>query len=516
MIIAVKDYSSKINKLERILFYTVVIAVSLLLSTSFFLPMIDLPQHAGQVGTLKLLLLDNASAEWNNELTINYFTTYWIAYFIALVLSFIMPLNYAVSTVVGLAFLFFVVSFSILRKKFNAPNILDWILLPCFFGFSFIWGFITFIFAIPVGVLLLIQNLNWLDTRNNKYLIKVIIAGILLYFSHMLVFLFFCLIASLMTIVNFGVSIKSKLKQLIPFYILALLIPLFLISSDFFSGNGLGRYIDEYYPNYYYGILDVRLLRLQLYPWTIDYNSDIPLDVFSILLLFLPFFMGCRLTKDIKRYVPLAVFLMAWFVFPEQAAKTAFIYQRFSIFLFPFYILIFEKNKDSFNSIEIKTFFVCSVAWLVINLIILKLPVTDLVVFNQQTKEFRQLLERAPEKKRALSIVYDNNAELDRGDGIYTYFPVWYQALNQGWVDFNFAWFSPQVVRYNPDKTPEVRLGFAWNPKNFAQLKKCNAYDLLIVRCGKENCNLHQNLMEQSSCSHRLTYKSGLWSVYSL
>lgn len=514
--ISLEDTFSKINKLERVLFYTVVIAISLLLSTSFFLPMIDLPQHAGQVGALKLLLLDNAPAEWNNELTLNYFTTYWIAYFTALVLSFVMPLNYAINTVVGLAFLAFVISFSVLRKRFNGPNILDWVLLPCFFGFSFIWGFITFILAIPVGVLLLVQNLNFLEFKNNKYIIRIIIIGVLLYFSHMLIFLFFCLIASSMTIVNFGVPIKNKLKQLIPFYFLALLIPLFLLTSTFFSESGLDKYIDEYYPNYYYGLLDVRLFRLQLYPWTVYYNSEVPLDIFTIILLLLPFFMGCKLTKDIKRYVPLGAFLMVWFVFPEQAVRTAFIYQRFAIFLFPFYILIFEKKKDNFNSIEIKPIFVCAVIWLAINLIILKLPITELVFFKQQTKDFRALLDNIPERKKALSIVYETDAAITRGADVYVYFPVWYQALNQGWVDFSFAWFSPQVVRYSVAKIPEVKLGFAWNPKNFARLENCNAYDLLVVRCSEKNCNLHQELMEQSTCSHQLTYTSGSWSVYSL
>lgn len=514
--IKIESYFSKIAKVERIVFYITVITISILLSASYFLPMADLPQHAGQVAILKSFIVGDTSAPWFDDITINYFTTYWIAYFLAVVLSFMMPVNYAVNTVVGLAFLLFVLSFSLLRKKFNGTNTLDWILLPCFFGFSYIWGFITFILAIPIGVWLIYENLKLLECRNNKSNIKILLLGILLYFSHILVFLFCCLIASLMTLVNKD-SIKEKIKQLKPFYILALLIPLFFLNSDFFTTNGLGQYFDANYQNYYYGLMDVRLYRLQLYPWTIYNDLKVPLDVFTIVFFILPFFMGCKLTKDLKRYVPLVIFLLAWFLFPEQAAKTSFIYHRFAIFLFPFYILIFERKTDKFNNIEIKPIFVCSCIWIGISLFILRLPIVDLIDFNNEVNGFKSLLDKTPEKKRVLSLVYDPSSDENaRRTDVYISFPSWYQALKGGWVDFNFAWFPPQVIRYKVDKIPEDRPGFVWNPEKFIKFKNCNRYDFIFVRVAvKEQRQMHENLMKQSTCDHKFVYQSDLWFIYS-
>lgn len=515
--INIENYFIKVSKIERILFCIITFAIFILLSTSYFLPMADLPQHAGQVAILKSIVMGDIAAPWFDEITVNYFTTYWIAYFITLLLSFILPINYAINTVVGLAFILFVFSCSMLRKKCNAPNSLDWILLPCFFGFSYIWGFITFILAIPIGIWLIYENLKLLENEKRYYYLKIIILGTLLYFSHILVFLFCCLIASCMTIVNRGFNIKDKIKQLTPFYFLALLIPLFFLNSDFFTNSGLGQYFNANYQSYYYGIFDVRLFRLQLYPWTIYYNSEIPLDIFSLVFLILPFFMGCKLTKDLKKYVPFVVFLIAWFSFPEQAAKTSFVYQRFAIFLFPFYILIFEKKSKKSDRFEPYSNFIFHCVCISISLIILKLPIIDLINFNQETAGFKSLVEKTTEKKRVLSLVYDPASKTsDRRTESYIYFPLWYQSLKRGWVDFNFAWFPPQVIRYQVDKIPEDRPGFAWNPETFIKFKNCNRYDLIFVRVGLERQrNIHEDLMKKSTCSHKLVDQSGLWFVYS-
>lgn len=500
------------TRYERALFYTVTIIVAVLLSTSHFLPMIDLPQHGGQVGALKAIILGEASPDWKDNVTLNYLTTYWVAYLSALLLSFIMPVNYAINTVVGLAFLCFVVSFSVLRKRLHSPKILDWVLLPTFFGFSYSWGFITFISAIPIGVLLIIQNLNWLEYCTKKYLIRVILCGVLLYFSHTLVFLFFCLVASCMTIFNKGYSFKFKLKQLLPFYFLSLLIPLFFLTSAFFANDELGKYSDQHYNGYIYGLFSSRLAYIFLFPWSSKHNLVFPLEAISIILLFLPFLMGYKLSVDYKKYVPFIIFLIIWFSIPEQMVRTALVAPRFSIFLFPFYILMFE-NAEIDKNIFIQSR--ASVVWLLFICLLLSLPIIDLYRFDKGSRDFRLLLEKLPQGEKALGLVYDNSGSTDRQMRAYVYFPAWYQALKKGWVDFNFAWFPPQAIRFREGKLPEAQLGFAWNPQRFAKFKNCNLYDLLIVKCQGENCKLHEDLMKESTCSHRLTYKAGDWFLYS-
>ncbi len=65
--VKIDNYFSKIAKIERLLFTVTVILVSLLLSTSYFLPMVDLPQHAGQVAILKSIIVGDTSEPWFND-----------------------------------------------------------------------------------------------------------------------------------------------------------------------------------------------------------------------------------------------------------------------------------------------------------------------------------------------------------------------------------------------------------------------------------------------------------------
>ncbi|AZS52109.1 hypothetical protein DM558_15600 [Entomomonas moraniae] len=510
----ISNFSDKMAKIERVVFYLIVIFIALLLSTSNFLPMIDLPQHAGQVSTLKSFLLNETSAPWFDDIELNYLTTYWTAYGMAALLSLVFPINYAVNTVVGLTFLSFIISFSILRRMMSSKNtnILDWVLLPSFFGFAYTWGFLTFLLAIPVGVLLVIQNLKLIKTGHKKYFIFVILCGVLLYFSHMLVFLFFCLIASSMTIVNNNqFFIRQKLKQLTPFYLLFLFIPLFFFTSAFYASNELGKYNDLYYAGASYGVFENRLYSIFLYPWSIEKNNLFPLEIVSIMLIILPFVLGLKLSKDYKKYVPFVIFLVIWFALPEQVVRTAFVQQRFSIFLFPFYILLFESRSVNLLSTQKVLYFI----WCCLSLLLLSLPMIDLVNFNRETKDFSDALNKIPSHKRMLGLVYDPRGSLRQG-GVYIYFPSWYQAKKEGWVDFNFAWFSPQIIRYKSGHIPEALLGFAWYPKTFIKFKYCDKYEVLFVQCSQKVCESHEQLMQKSTCSHKIIYKNETWSVYNL
>lgn len=508
-------HTDSVLNIERILFYTVLIGISLILGTSYILPMVDLPQHAGQVAALKSIMLGEVTDPWFKDIELNYLTTYWIAYLATLLLSFLMPINYAINTVVAIAFLLFVLSFSYLRKRFNGANVLDWILLPCFFGFSYSWGFLTFLLAIPIGVFLVIQNLDLLKTNNNKYMIRIIWIGILLYFSHMLIFLLFCLMASCMTLVNNGYSLKIKFKQLIPFYLLALLIPFFLMTLDFFMDKGLSQYIDVYYPRYSYGFFGARIAFILLYPWSVIQNPIFPIEFFSILFLVLPFFIGCKLTKDFKRYVPFIIVLLAWFTLPEIVARTNIVYQRFSILLYPCYILIFEKRIEEVDLEKIKIKLVLSCIWIASSLGLLTISIRDIINFHKELVPFESFLLKAPSHRRALYLAYEPNDS--KNINTFAYAGSWYQALKSGWVDYNFAWFPPQVVRYKLSGIPESKVGFAWEPQNFSTFKNCDYYDMLIVKIGsEEELQLHEKLMKKSTCSHHLFYRNDKWLLYTL
>ncbi|MBO4577011.1 MAG: hypothetical protein J5680_07885 [Neisseriaceae bacterium] len=52
-------------------------------------------------------------------------------------------------------FLLYIYAIRPLRKTFQADKMLDWVGLTCFFGYSFQWGFVSFLLGVTIGLLFL-------------------------------------------------------------------------------------------------------------------------------------------------------------------------------------------------------------------------------------------------------------------------------------------------------------------------------------------------------------------------
>ena len=86
---------------------------------------------------------------------------------------------------------------------------------------------------------------------------------------------------------------------------------------------------------------------------------------------------------------------------------------------------------------------VAAVSWL-----FLAVQVERLMAFARESASFDEVLAQAAPGHRALQLVLDVGSEAAHTPMAYTNFPLWYQAEKQGLVDFNFAQFAAQVVRY--------------------------------------------------------------------
>jgi len=69
---------SRCLSLERIAFLMLLVLVAVFFWLPAYLPMIDVLQHAGQAGALKLFL--QGEEHWRNQVTLNHLGPYWIGY----------------------------------------------------------------------------------------------------------------------------------------------------------------------------------------------------------------------------------------------------------------------------------------------------------------------------------------------------------------------------------------------------------------------------------------------------
>jgi hypothetical protein len=113
--------------------------------------------------------------------------------------------------------------------------------------------------------------------------------------------------------------------------------------------------------------------------------------------------------------------------------------------------------------------------------------------------------------QRALGLIFDTSSQAAGSNFVYVHYAAWYQAEKQGLTDFNFAWFTPQVVRYRPKHSPPVNIGFEWQPSSFEWAKHQGmSYRYFFVR-GKHD---PRQLFHEASCQPKAVFSSDMWKVY--
>lgn len=481
-------------ELSQIIFcLLVLLSVGIILSGSY-LPMVDLPQHAAQVATLNDAL--KGESPWSHIFDLNFTTPYLLGYFSWLLISQFFEIVLASRILVSFIFLLFVFSMIKLKNQLGASWLVPWIAIPSFFGFCYEWGFVTYLLSISVGILFFIENIKWSNKPNIKDVLFILIFGVLLFYSHILSFLFFCLLS--FVFILFNLSNKRDVFKIIPVYGLFFL---FLLSYVYL-GDELGSQYG-YGVDVMYHTIDEKIINLMVFPWSILDKSVI---YFSIILLIIPFFMGYFFSKDLKRIIPVFIFLLVWFTLPHFINKTYFIYERYSILFFVFYYLVFDLRKDYFYCKYIKILFIFLVFYLMIE------DYKNIFLAKKEAADFEKIIEVLPIEKRVLGLIFEPMSKSVSIPFTYVHFASWYQAQKHGWSDFNFAWFHPQIVRYKPLQTPEVKPGFEWTPQYVQYLNSCHEYDILIIRAYDASV---RQLVENGACrKYTLSVHHGSWLIF--
>jgi hypothetical protein len=132
---------------------------------------------------------------------------------------------------------------------------------------------------------------------------------------------------------------------------------------------------------------------------------------------------------------------------PRRAAGTDALYVRFSLFMLPAYALMFRPLQTT--SAGVRLLWLPLLCWA-----FLAVHTERLLAFGRESAAFEDVLAAAAPDERALSVVFEAGSEAAGSEVAYTYWPAWYQAERGGFVDFNFARFLPQIVRYRPERMP--------------------------------------------------------------
>ncbi len=489
-------------------FYMVVLYAGLMLWFAPHLPIIDLPQHAAQVALFRDIL--EGRSKWTDLFYINYFTPYLVGYGLAFLLSYLMPIAATFKVLLALGYYGFIYACVLLRKQFGSDRRLDWLFIPGYFGFAYIFGFFTFLLAAPLGLLFIALAYRYAHQPNIRMGIALALASFGLFFSHGLIFIFANIIGVVFIFLKHR-QFGKIIKLIYPYIIAATLLVCYILIRITFEVDSIGDAANKIYWGFNKGRLTFPFMPLTRYVQ----DDKIMLPI-GLGFLIAPFLLKSRLNiKNIYAFVPLALLVVIWFVIPSIALTSSSLYQRFAIFLLPCYGFIFCNPQLDTSALTGSKSIPALLANCLLPLlccVFLGIQTERLIKFAHESMAFDELLAVTEPHQRALSLVFEKASPAAASLDAYLHYPLWYQAEKHGLVDFNFAIFLPQVVRFKPSTTPAVLPGLELHPEEFNWEKHQGyLYRYFFVRNSKP---LPSSFFDNQQCKVNLIKSAGIWQLY--
>lgn len=464
-------------------------------------PMVDLPQHGAQIVMLQELL--RGQSRWASLLQLNLFTPYWLAYLPALLLAPLAGVLPALLLVLSASLLASLLGFSALRRQLQAPAALDILIIPAFFGFSWHWGFYNFLVALPLGLWLLRLCLQQAQAPSRRTGLAIMLASLLLLATHGLMFLFMAGLGALLIFFHQCGHWRQLFGSALWFMPAALLL----------LAYGTSRILAPFQLQYFMPPVEQppRLLGLAAYSYAGNLQP-IALAVFALGLLGL---LAARLWQGRDRlyaYIPLAYLLLFCLLVPDYMQGTVFFYQRFCFLLLPFLALALSAAALAQRPQARLLLALVSLSCLTQ----MGQTLWHTLAFERESHDFRTVLASAAPGERALGLVADRASAAAANSNAYLQMPAWYQALQGGLVDFNFAYLPLQPVVYRQAALPKFNGYHLWGMQPFDWVaQNGQLYRYYFVRTTTPaQLALLEAQFSRSLCPVTLQAHSGSWRLY--
>ncbi len=431
------------------------------------LPMVDLPQHAAQIAGLRDML--TGQFNWNDMVWVDLTTSYLVGYLPATLLALLLPVHAAIAIVLTAAFCAYVWLALIFRRRMKAPAALDPLLLLSFFGNAFQWGNFNFLVALPVCLLFLLTAIDYAQKPGRKTVAHLLAMGTLLYLSHILMFLFGCVLGGLILLAHER-RIGRLIRLSLPFVFFLGLVVVYLALNTGHVSAGSGTTFYPWLAKFFlFGIFPFDGdLREPFWPW--------------FLLPFLaPFLAGFRPRLQLNLHlVPLGGLLLIWFLVPSTVYGTHGIFERFAVFTMLFYTAIFAAPKRGISPAEARIGFIFTLLTCASYFTVLNTRIYETRAENQSFEEVLAVLEPG---QRLLNLTVTQESPAMHQTQTYLNWALWYQAEKRGWVDFNFASYHPQIIKFQPKSRPPVNEDMYFHASIFNwKMLKGDRYRYILVR----------------------------------
>ena len=454
------------------------------------LPLADIPQHAAQLATAVRWLDDGFP--YSAYFEFNWIANSAIPFAVGYVLASVMPVLIALKVLLSIALLG--IPLATLRIVRTLDGDAWWVFssFPISFGFAFMWGFLPFVVAAPIGLLLIDTAIRYRSRPVPGGWWTLVGLVYLLFLSHVLVLAYAGLVSLLII-----VSAPTWRHRAAGAAALASVIPLVVVWWVATTILMPGTTPMEAPLRFEYSVGRVpEMLGFMVGAHYIT-SRDV---VFGLGVLALPFLVGAQPAKASWRYAPLGVALLLHFLMPLNLAGTALLYPRFTLFVVPGLLVAIDPAPRRSTLGAAMSFAVAILS--------LGAVAGRFHAFDTEARDVTALIRSIEPNQRLLTLVDDARSV------VFPWFPYvhvgcWYQVERGGIADFSFAEFFPNRFRYRHGMDPPLPYDVEWKPQQFVWTAHGgDLYDYFLVR----GSTLHP--FEGATTRIELMERRAGWAIY--
>jgi hypothetical protein len=476
--------------------FAVVLALSVApIWFSPYLPMIDLPQHAGQVAALQEMWRGNS--QFTSVYDINWFTPYLFGYLLLYMLSLVLPIPAAAQLLVCASMATLPLAAGRLLSVAGADQRWKWLTIPGAYSFAFYWGFLSFMIAAPIALLFVAQAIQFAREPTTRRGIGIAFFCLFLFACHIVVLAFSCVVAFSYIVGRHARDYKTMALRAIPFLAPVPLVVAWLVITFEREPSAQANAIT-------WGPISYRLTQLLLQPSGRDTFDPLITSLTTVAIFALPALLGSRLNRRSERWLPFAFGLILFLVVPHYAIGTAYLFQRLGVFLLPLWLLMWDppdtNSRSHLNWLAVGLVVVCSFA-----------QVGRFAAFAKETQDFRYVMQQMEPRRKVAAMIVDKGSPLF-GLPVYLHFGLWYQTERAGIVEFNFTEFLPQLVRRRSGVEQGMTDFLSWYPTEFRWSQNGgDTYEYFLV---KYDGNIAPTIFKDRRNSVELVTQRGWWWLY--
>lgn len=430
-----------------------------------YMPMVDIPQHAAQLAIGQHW--DDPAYGYHDIYQVNQLVNHVAAYAVVHMLAAILPLAAAIKG--SLTLFVWALPASVLFLLRATGGDRRWAILcfPLAYGFCTYWGFLNYVLAIPLGVLLVGQAARYALQPSKPSALGLFALSGALFVSHVLVLAFAGAVAGAIVLAR-SAGWRAKVMGAAA---LAAVLPVVAV---------WWAAVQQATPPAETGTktaLSLGLSRLyDLLSYQVGIEPSVPSALTGGLLLAGPFLLGARPAREWWRWIPCVMSVLAVMFVPLHALGVAFLYGRFAIFVLPSLLFALEPGPSPLRG---------SGGWVSVLVALQLLTVVwTFRAFDDESAGLHEVLDRLPPHKRVLYFDTERQSAASFG-WAYLHFGSYYQVERGGPVDFSFAKFFPNRYRYKDEQRPHLPDDIEWFPLSFRWAQHGgNRYDFILVKGG--------------------------------